>query len=44
MKDKLKRLAKISVIKTFMFNLVYFGWGGSGTVMRWFPEMLNWRK
>lgn len=28
MKDKLKRLAKISVIKTFMFNLVYFGWGG----------------
>ena len=28
MKDKLIRLAKISVIKTFMFNLVYFGWGG----------------
>lgn len=33
MKDKLKRLAKISVIKTFMFNLVYFGWGGGQALL-----------
>lgn len=28
MKEKIKRLLKISVIKSLLFNKAYFGWGG----------------